>query len=269
MLLEYVRKCDIIKGIWRVLNIMFELFLIAIEKLMDNPKITTGAIIISLGTMIFWGWRAKYVFRRVYVEKKISTLMRMQLQKLMYMMFPIICFTEIMVKISNAIYEDGNPHDHSFLIYYIPMLLFVIYLNASKIKKERKESYIKSILWMLPGISFHGLFLAFIVCGNKSPIILGIILMLGIIVPPALDVLICFMVSPKDRKMVKVELTNKENYNIRYNDLLERKNDSYIRLRSLQGRIEKTIIVKREDIIKKTIYIEKPNINMEDYYYKD
>ena len=36
-----------------------------------------------------------------------------------------------------------------------------------------------------------------------------------------LDVLICFMVSPKDRKMVKVELTNKENYNIRYNYLKE------------------------------------------------
>lgn len=268
MLLEYTGIYDIIKTVWRFFNIMFELFLIAMDKLMDNPKITICALIISAGIVVFLGWRAKYVFRRVYVEKQLSKLMSLYLRKIIYMLFPIVCLTEIMVNISAVMYKDGKPYNLSFLIYYIPMLFLIICFNMSKIKKERNEAYLKCFLWLLPGVSFHTLFLTFLVCSDKSPIVLGIVLILGIITPTIIGAVIRIVVSPKDTKMIKVELSNNEKYSVRYNDLLERKNDLYIRLRNSHGRIEKTIIVKKEDVAKKIIYTKQPNIKLEDYYYR-
>lgn len=264
MLLEYSEKHGIMKAIWRFLNIMFELFLVALENLIENPKIAIGAIIISAGTMLILRYRARYVFRRVYIERKLYFLVKENMHYFFGIMPLIICLTEFMTKASMEIYKDGKTHTWSFLLYYIPMLILIIFLRIGNIQRERDESIVKSLLWLMPGISIHILFLLFLVCGNKSPFVLGIILVSGVFVPTILDIGVLFIASPKDVKMCEVELENSDKYNVRLNDLLERKDEVYIRIRNEHREVEKTIVVKKEDISQKTIYTQKPDIKIQE-----
>lgn len=262
MALEYVEKHGIIEHIWRCLCAMLELFLIAVEKLVDEPKILIALVVISFILVKFINYRGQYVFSRVYVEESLSKTMKEQMHQMQWMVLPISVLTELLVNISVYLYGDEKSVRLSFLVYYVPMLALTIYLRIRKLHNTRGDSYLKCAIWLLPGISCHVLFLSFLAFSNKDAWILGLIAILSVIVPPIFDVGILIVVSPKDIKMVSVELVNSEKYDIKHRDLIEIKDDAYIRIRDKNGRIEKTIIVKKENISKKTIYTIKPDLEL-------
>lgn len=260
MALEYIEKHDIIEHIWRCLCTMLELFLIAVEKLVDEPKILIALVAISFILVNFLKFRRQYVFSRVYVDESLSETMKEQMRQMWCMVFPISVLTELLVSTSLYLYGYEKSVRLSFLVYYLPMLALIICSRMRKLHNARGDSYLKCVIWLLPGISCHVLFLSFLVFSNKGAWVLGLIAILTVILPPMLDVGILIVVSPRDIKMVRVELVNSEKYDIKYRDLIETKDDAHIRIRDKNGRIERTVIIKKEDISKKTIYTIKPDI---------
>ena len=238
---------------------MVELFLLAFEKLLENPFVLASTILITGLAILTIKYRTEHVKRNIYVDAELSAEMRFMMRKLLFM-FPICAFmTDILNLASTAVYGEARI-PFAYLLYYVPMLLYLTVSNARMMKKKRNEPYWKCAIYILPGISFHVLFLLFIMSCDRNALILSLILLMGGTVPAILDCGILAAVSPKDSKWIKIEMNNGEHYDVEYKDFLERKGDVHLRIRDKSGRIKEVIIFRSDDVLKKKIYSKKPDV---------
>ena len=262
---DFAEMYDIIKKIKEVIHIMLELFLLVVEKLIDDPVPLLIIIGLFFLITIFLSKRMELVTGRVYPEKALSKMIKEQLHKFA-MMFPIISmFTDMMVRCSDQIYKDGKPQETSFVVYYIPMLVFVFFLRLGKVYRYRKESSLKCVLYLLPGLSIHITFLIALMCADRGILLLALLVASGIVLPALLTFGILMAVSPKDVKMIKIKDRAGNIYDIRRKDFITNKDEASIRQRDQDGNIISTIIIKKDDIETKNMYVVQPEVDFKKY----
>ena len=246
---DSLKKCAII-GIAkeRIYN-MLVLFLLVVEKLVNDPKPLLCLLGISVIITVYLNKRTSYIHQKVYVDKELSNLMRSQLRGIIGMFLPMTIMTELMRIVTCA--SDKKI----FVFYYTPMLILVIFQRIHAICKSREENYIKCGLYVLPGLSSHVLFITLLLCADKGIWGIAAICMCGVIVPTGLEIGILSALSPRDIKMVEITMNNGDVYNIEYRDLKKRNGEVSIRVRDKYKKIKQVIIVKKEDIAKQTVYI--------------
>lgn len=262
---DYVEKYGIMEMVKEAIYAMLDLFLLVVEKLIDEPIPLIIIFGVFLVVTVCLSKRLEYVSGRVYVEKRLNQIMREQYHGIIKMFIFIALFTEVMTRTADKLYKDNKPYNMSFIIYYIPMLCLVVVQRLRKVHKERKECYLKCLIYLLPGISSHILYLVLLACANKGIWIIALITVLGVVAPALLDVGILTIISPKDIKMIKIEMVNGDCYNVKYKDLIKQKNNVCIRLRDNRGKVTKAIIVKRDDVAKQTIYTLQPKLSSDKY----
>lgn len=260
---------DTINQIKGGLSAVFDLFLLAVDKIVDDPKVL---IVIVICCFIFFRilkHRMSHVTNRLYVKKDFEDEKVKQTHSMPVMVLPITIFTDLMLKWSYIIYADNKPARLSYLAYYIPLLILITGSRIIKINTTTDVSMFKSILCILPGLSTHIMWLILIIFSDRNVWVIAAILLASIIVPVSVDMIVTTCSSYKDIKMVKIDLVSGESYNIRYKDLIKSKDDVAIRLRKESNRIYQTVVVKKENVQKETIYTLSPDIDLSKYYYKE
>lgn len=256
---EYIENHDIIQLMRRCIDAMVELLLTIVEKLIDDPKILIGIAIITIFFIVIFKKRERYISRNFYLDKNFSHISKIQTRRSWIAVFLISILTDIITRVSYIGCKNDKPINirHIYVIYYIPLFILYILSSIFNIHKEYKEKYLKIILSIIPGIYFHLVLILLILFANKSALFLGCIMFAGILLFITSDLLVLYLTGYISEKRVKIIMKNKEKYDIRYNDLIENKEELIIRIRTNSNKIEKNIIVKKEDVDKKVIYAKE------------
>lgn len=253
---KIVEKCGIIQLAERVVDIMLELILLIIEKLTMKPMILIGILLSSIMFNLIIKYWQSYVYRCMYIEKEIVKITGLYLKKMVFVSFFIIFLTDFLVYISNIIYNETYSYK-KYILYYIILLLLIVFQNIRQIYHIRKENYFKCLLYLLPGISIHIMWLVLLSCAKKSIYVIIGVIMLSIVTPSFLDVIVWYSVSKKDEKWIQIDINSGKTYSIRYKDYFEYKNDISIKFRDDNNHIYKTILINKDDVVKKTIFIKQ------------
>lgn len=259
---EYIEKHGIIQLIRRSVNVMFELFLMVIEKLIDEPKVLVGIVIVVMLFMLLSQKRIQYVSRKIYVDKKFCHIGGMLNRRAWMAMLWLSLLTEVVVRVSLISEKGVNLVDvpQMYIAYYVPLLLMYILSIIFVVHRKYGETYIRSVFSVIPGISLHIALLCLIMYANRSALFLGLIMLIGILFFISSDLFLLYLTARKDEKRVTVIMKGGETYDVRYDDLIENKEGLSIRIRATSNTIEKSIIVKREDVDKKIIYTKKDSV---------
>lgn len=238
---------------------MFELFLMVIEKMVDEPKVLIGIVIMVMLFTMLSRKRIQYVSRKICVDKKFSDIGKLLNHRAWIAMLLLSCLTEVIMRVG-YINEKGVKQvkvSQAYIFYYIPLLLIYVLSSISMVHRKYGETYIRSIFGVIPGISLHIALLCLIMYANKSALFLGFVMLVGILFFITSDLILLYLTAYKDEKRVTVIMKEGEIYDVRYDDLIENKEELSIRFRTASNAIVKSIIVKKEDVYKKIIYTEE------------
>lgn len=231
-----------------------ELFVIAVDKFVNSPKAFIVVALICIIVMIFIGAYKKHVSKTIYLDREILRVNRKYLRKMLCMFIPVSILAQILLSWSNYIHNDYTNQPAFFIVYSIPLFALTVCQNVIIIMKENNFSIGKAVLAIAPGSSFYILFYCFLGAANKSVWILVVVAILGVIVPPILDVGIIFFVSEKSKIKIKVYDDNGNIYDIDKKDFIQGSKEVTIKERDEDGRVCRSVFINNDKIIKKEYY---------------
>ena len=241
---------------------MAELFLNLIDKFVDDKWVLLAIFIVLAVYIIFMKKRNDFLLRKAYIDPTIFEEFNRQTKQVGAMFLPTAYCVQIICYYSAYLRGETRFDSTLYPVYYMPMLLIVVLPRIRKVYKTLDVSILTAICLLIPGTLFHILYLVLTVNKEKGILFFVAISFLGIILPIMMHYLLLYMISEKDKKMIKLEMKNGKIYYNRYNDVLDDGKDEYvsIKIRNKNGDIKKIKKVRREDIKEKQIYLEKPSI---------
>lgn len=231
-----------------------ELFVIAVEKFIDTPIAFIIVVLALVVGKICIGLHKKHVSRTIYLDREILRVNRKYLRKMLGMFMPISFLGQIILSYSNYIHNDYTNQPFFFIVYSIPLFALTVCQNVTIIMKKENFNSKKAILAVMPGSSFYILFYCFLGAANKSVWILAVIAILGVIIPPILDIGIVFLTSEKSKIKIKVYVDNGNIYNIDKKDFMQGNKEVTIKVRDEDGRVCQSVLINNDKIIKKEYY---------------
>ena len=179
---------------------MLELVLIILEKLENNIWLATLLLIIAIIYKILIKKRGDYLFRTAYVDKNIYETFKTQTRGMILMCLPVIMLVVFIYHYSVFLYQDSEFNPVLYVTYYIPLLLLIVVQRVRRVVKRLKISWLEGSAILIPGMTYHILYLLLILNARRSIWIIALVILGGAIIPSISQYALMYVFSDKDIK---------------------------------------------------------------------